>query len=158
MTEYIEISENGLHLVYSIEEDLDVLLLHFGFYDDISLVRSWTILHNCGDTELNVEYVSSFALTGLAKEGQADRDDKMELWIPHNGWQSELQWRKYLENSVDNQLIPLPLLAGKELCIKCAYPQQNQPTWEWDKVSGNLAIEFSNPVTARLFEIEIKKG
>jgi alpha-galactosidase len=249
MTEYIEISENGLHLVYSIEEDLDVLLLHFGvepfqrkdvkehqrkgfrlveiqcsgedrdeyhgrshrasypglrmkykthqdyrndmgrkiemvlidhltqleavshlqFYDDISLVRSWTILHNCGDTELNVEYVSSFALTGLAKEGQADRDEKMELWIPHNGWQSELQWRKYtlpelgLSHVTDrsskrisctntgswsaSEHIPMGYLENKEEDFNFFWQIEHNGSWHWEIIDqfDHLSILISGP-------------
>jgi len=68
---------------------------HYQFYDGIAVVRCWTELRNNGNEPLGLEYVSSFALTGLSKEGLLDRDDKMALSLPHNGWQSELQWRTY---------------------------------------------------------------
>lgn len=77
--------ETGLHAVQ-----------HFQFYDGTAVARAWVTLHNAGEEALGVEYVSSFALTGLAKEGELSRDQKMKLYLPHTGWQSELQWRSYL--------------------------------------------------------------
>ncbi|MFP4977273.1 alpha-galactosidase [Paenibacillus sp. CN-4] len=69
---------------------------HFQFYDGTAVARAWVTLRNAGKEALGVEYVSSFALTGLAKEGELSRDQKMKLYLPHTGWQSELQWRSYL--------------------------------------------------------------
>ncbi|HBF38009.1 MAG TPA: alpha-galactosidase, partial [Firmicutes bacterium] len=68
---------------------------HFQFFNGIPVVRSWTALENKGNEILGLEYVSSFALTGIAKEGLQDPDEKMRLYIPHNSWQRELQWRSY---------------------------------------------------------------
>jgi alpha-galactosidase len=68
---------------------------HFQFFNEIPLVRSWTALQNKGSDSLGLEYVSSFALTGIAKEGLQNFDSKMKLSIAHNSWQRELQWRSY---------------------------------------------------------------
>ncbi|AFH62765.1 glycoside hydrolase family 36 protein [Paenibacillus caseinilyticus] len=68
---------------------------HYQFYDGIQTVRSWAELTNGGAEEVQVEYVTSFALTGLDKEGAKDRNDKVNLTVAHSGWQSELQWRTY---------------------------------------------------------------
>ncbi|RUS49064.1 glycoside hydrolase family 36 protein [Cohnella sp. AR92] len=66
---------------------------HLQFYTGTTVVRSWTVLVNEGREAVGVEYVSSFALTGIDKEGTLDRDKKMWVSIPHTGWQSEIQWR-----------------------------------------------------------------
>ena len=44
------------------------------FYDGISVIRSWTELKNNGEEDLGVEYVSSFALLGIDKEGLLSTD------------------------------------------------------------------------------------
>ncbi|MFD1908362.1 glycoside hydrolase family 36 N-terminal domain-containing protein [Paenibacillus rhizoplanae] len=49
---------------------------HYQFYSGVQIVRSWTVLINEGDAEAAVEYLSSFALTGVDKEGNGDRNDK----------------------------------------------------------------------------------
>ena len=59
---------------------------HFQFYKDISVVRSWSEVENAGQETQTLEYVSSFNLNGIEKEGLLDRDDKMALKIPHNSW------------------------------------------------------------------------
>ena len=41
------------------------------------------------------EYMSSFALTGVEKEGLKKPEDKMKIWVCHNSWQRELQWQDY---------------------------------------------------------------
>lgn len=68
---------------------------HIQFYDGISMVRSWTELKNDGTEDIGIEYVSSFALTGIEKEGLMNSDEKLEVLIPHNAWQKELIWNRY---------------------------------------------------------------
>ena len=68
---------------------------HMQFYDGIQAVRCWTDVKNVGKEPQGLEYVSSFALTGIEKEGLLSTDDKMRVWYPHNGWQREMQWESY---------------------------------------------------------------
>lgn len=77
------------------EETGLVVTSHYQFYDGIAVVRAWTTLYNGGKEDLGIEYVSSFAITGIEKEGIRLPEDKLELWIPHNGWQRELHWNRY---------------------------------------------------------------
>lgn len=66
---------------------------HLQFYDGTRVIRSWTELRNCGTEAQGLEYVSSFSLTGIEKEGLLPPDDKMKLHIPHNSWMREMQWQ-----------------------------------------------------------------
>lgn len=68
---------------------------HMQFYDGIPVARCWTELVNEGTQKLGVEYVSSFALLGVEKEGLRTSDEKLELWIPHSAWMRELIWDRY---------------------------------------------------------------
>ena len=60
---------------------------HYQFYDGIAVVRAWTDVINRGTEDRGLEYVSSFSLTGIDKEGILRADEKMELRSPHTAWQ-----------------------------------------------------------------------
>lgn len=68
---------------------------HYQFYTGTSVVRCWTTLTNKGNEVQTIEYMSSFALTGVEKEGLKKPEDKMKIWVCHNSWQRELQWQDY---------------------------------------------------------------
>jgi alpha-galactosidase len=78
----IEMEDNGL-----------TVISHIQFYDGIPVIRSWTEVRNDSSTFKELEYISSFALTGIAKEGILPWDQKSRLHIPHNTWFGEGQWR-----------------------------------------------------------------
>lgn len=66
---------------------------HYQFYNGIPVVRCWTQVEGAEKPEL-LEYVSSFALTGLLPEEYGFRDCHAQVLIPHNTWYGEAQWRK----------------------------------------------------------------
>ncbi len=63
-------------------------------YRDLPVVRSHTTVHNISRDAVTLTYVSSFALTGLCKEGLAPWDEKTWMHIPGNSWGGEAQWRR----------------------------------------------------------------
>ncbi|MBR1749339.1 MAG: alpha-galactosidase [Ruminococcus sp.] len=68
---------------------------HYQFYNDISVVRTWTTVKNTGNEDHVLEYVSSFNLNGIEKEGLLPQDKKLKLWVCHNSWQREMSWASY---------------------------------------------------------------
>ena len=66
---------------------------HMQFYNGTQAVRTWTDVNNCGTETWTIEYVSSFSLTGLEKEGLLPQNKKIRIGICHNSWQRELQWQ-----------------------------------------------------------------
>ena len=66
---------------------------HLQFYDGISVVRSWAELENRSDEIRSIEYVSSFALTGI-DDPERPRDDAI-IHLAHNTWYGECQWQSY---------------------------------------------------------------
>jgi alpha-galactosidase len=68
---------------------------HIQFYDGLPVARMWVEVFNEGPETPGIEYVSSFALAGLARGGGAAWDAKMQLYVPHNTWYGEAQWRTY---------------------------------------------------------------
>ncbi|MEF2966813.1 glycoside hydrolase family 36 protein [Paenibacillus sp. M1] len=142
---------------------------HFQFYDGIPVARVWTVLANEGHDSLGVEYLSTFALTGLDKEGRMDRDDKMKLFIPHTGWQSELQWRDYrlpelgLSHVIDRtskriscsntgswsaaEHIPMAVLENEEAGTSLFWQIEHNGSWHWEIIDqyDHLTLLVSGP-------------
>ncbi|MCM1497688.1 MAG: alpha-galactosidase [Clostridium sp.] len=91
-------NETGRRLVIT-QEDREVtgarVITEIQFYDGLKIARFQNIVENCSDEVQTLEYLSSFAYTGIDKEGDGSSDAKMVLYIPHNGWQKEMSWKKY---------------------------------------------------------------
>lgn len=142
---------------------------HIQFFDGLQTIRSWVTLLNKGQAALGVEYVSSFALTGLDKEGRVDRDEKMLLSIPHTGWQSELQWRTYrlpelgLSHMTDRsskritcsntgswstaEHVPMAVLENQEAGSSLYWQIEHNGSWHWEIMDQNdyLTLLISGP-------------
>ena len=58
------------------------------FYNDVPVARFINTVINEGPEKQVLTYLSSFTYSGLEKEGN-------RLYIPHNGWQKELNWKEY---------------------------------------------------------------
>ena len=146
---------------------------HIQFYDGIQVVRSWTEVENFGAEPQGLEYVSSFALTGIEKEGILSTDDKMKLSIPHNGWQREIQWQTYtfpqlgmencqpievqrsskviactnIGNWSSKEYLPMAYLENTECGSNLFWQIEHNGSWHWeisDQV-GNYYLQLSGP-------------
>lgn len=164
-------NEGGRKLELALRDEVTGLkaVQHFQFYDGLQTVRSWTVLKNEGASDAEVEYVSSFALTGLDKEGQQDRDEKMRLHLAHNGWQSELQWRSYklpelgMSHLIDRgskrvscsntgswsaaEHIPMAVLQNEEAGTSLFWQIEHNGSWHWEIIeqSDLLTVLISGP-------------
>ncbi len=72
---------------YLSNKKIDVIV-HYQFYRDLSAIRAWTTVTNICDEAIGLEYVSSFAYTGL------ENSDPL-VYIPHNTWCREVDWKTY---------------------------------------------------------------
>jgi alpha-galactosidase len=88
-------NEKGRKLEITTQDNELLVTSHLQFFDNVKVVRSWTEVKNFGNTPKGLEYVSSFALTGISKEGLQDWDEKSRIHIPHNTWCGEAQWKQY---------------------------------------------------------------
>ena len=77
-------------------------------YRGLNIVRTWATLTNASDTDLGIEYVSSFIYEGIGKNRTSPSYDHLEFHIPHNGWANEAQWQK--ADAVDLGLSHMPQL------------------------------------------------
>jgi alpha-galactosidase len=145
------------------------VISHLQFYDSISVVRSWTVVTNHGTAPVGLEYVSSFALTGLAKEGLQQWDEKMYLHIPHNTWCGEAQWRRYTLPELGlsrltnfstkrlaydsigtwstSQFLPLGVLTNRETGTSLFWQIEHNGSWHWEisDIAEQLYLHLSGP-------------
>jgi len=146
---------------------------HYQFYQGISVVRAYTTLYNGGKNDLGIEYVSSFAITGIEKEGLMRPEDKLELWIPHNGWQKELHWNSYRLDELGmsstqpvdvrrssktigigntghwstKEYIPMGYLHNAEADSSLFWQIEHNGSWYWEIADqdGHLYLKLSGP-------------
>ena len=90
-------NENGRKLEFTLtdEETGLTVVSHMQFFDGISVVRCWNTVTNTGNEPQTIDTISSFHYTGLEKEGVLPWEEKMELRIPFNAWQQELNWKTF---------------------------------------------------------------
>lgn len=78
------------------DEETDLYVDAFvQFYTGLPVIRCWQKVRNEGTSPQTLEYISSFNYEGIEKEGLQTRDQKIKVWIPHNSWQRELNWKSY---------------------------------------------------------------
>ncbi|PZD97600.1 alpha-galactosidase [Paenibacillus sambharensis] len=142
---------------------------HYQFFDGLKVASSWTELVHEGKSPVGVEYVSSFVLTGVDKEGSRDRDDKMRLTLAHNAWQSELQWRTYtlpelgFSHMTDRsskriscsntgswsaaEHIPMAVLENTEAGTALFWQIEHNGSWHWEITDqvDRLTLQVSGP-------------
>lgn len=90
--------------ITQVHEDL-YITSHIQFYTDIAVIRCWSTLDNRSDRIRAIEYLSSFALTGLCKESSLNRDKGSKIYIPHNTWYGEAQWKSYTMNELGYDMV-----------------------------------------------------
>ncbi|MBU9711595.1 alpha-galactosidase [Bacillus tamaricis] len=159
--------------IYLIDEltNLDVTY-HIQFFDKVPMIRSWSVVTNSGSKPLGLEYISSFALTGIDKEGLSTRDDKVRLHIPHNTWFGEAQWKEYTLpelgfHSVNefsmkriaysstgtwstSEYAPMAVFENKEVGTSLVWQIEHHGSWHWEISDRKelLYLQLSGPTEA----------
>ena len=146
---------------------------HYQFYDGISVVRAWTEVRNRGTEPQGLEYVSSFALNGIEKEGLREFDEKLELRVPHNAWQKELDWASYTLRELGlsstqphsmhrssktigigntgnwsaKEYIPMGYLENQETRSSLFWQIEHNGSWYWEisDQDGHVYLKLSGP-------------
>lgn len=86
-------TEQGQLLKVNMAHGVTEVCMHYTFYDNTAIVRSFVEVTNVGEEESTIDYISSFKFAGLAK-GHEQWDKETYLCIPHGGCQGEMQWRR----------------------------------------------------------------
>ncbi|MBA2481024.1 MAG: alpha-galactosidase [Planctomycetes bacterium] len=88
-----QLSADGRHLEIEQQADGVTVVSHLVLMNGLPVVRSWTEVINRSDAAVGLEYVSSFALSGLGKDGLQPVDQRLRLHLAHNTWHGEGKWR-----------------------------------------------------------------
>ena len=64
------------------------------FYDGVKALRAWSEVTNRSENRFPLEYISSFALTGIGHDPLGSAGD-YRIAIPHNTWYGECQWKTH---------------------------------------------------------------
>jgi len=136
-----------LLIITLLDEQTGVFVMqHYQMYEGLKTVRCWNVVRNEGTLPIDIEYISSFALTGFGKEGQDDRNNKLELYIAHSGWQSEIQWRNY--SLPDLGLVHLADRGSKRLAFS------NTGSWSSAEVAPMAILEDHENECSLFWQIE----
>ena len=143
--------------------------LHYQFYDNISAARTWTSIDNISTENVGLEYVSSFSLTGIGKECETAKRNKMKVSIPHNSWCREVDWQTYtleelgLHNANSFSMkrinifntgtwstkehLPMGALADASNASCLMWQIENNGSWQWEisDIAGYLYLKLSGP-------------
>lgn len=146
---------------------------HMQFYTGTGAARVWTDVNNCGTENWTLEYVSSFSLTGIEKEGLLSQDEKVRIGICHNSWQRELQWQFYsleqvglgqsqpaewqhsskvlgvtnVGNWSSKEYIPMGYFENTEVGSALMWQIEQNGSWHWEisDREGHLYLQLSGP-------------
>lgn len=145
----------------------------FRFFTGIPTVRTWTVITNKGSEPQTLEYISTFKLSGIEKEGILPQDDKITVGVCHNSWQREVQWQTYdlpqlgLAQSIENgrqrsskafgvtnagnwsskSYVPMGYIENRETQSALIFQIEHNGSWHWEigDHEGHLYLQLSGP-------------
>ena len=159
-------------------EKVDIFVTHIdgdhirGLIKGIGISNA-EVLKNNGEEDLGVEYVSSFALLGIDKEGLLSTDEKLEVLIARNAWQKELIWNRFSMDQLGmsisqpdkvrrssqtisvgntgnwstNNYLPMGCLKNKETDSILFWQIEQNGSWYWEisDQDGHMYLQLSGP-------------
>ena len=152
-----EVSENAVGTRVSVvQRSLDVpieVTAYFQLYENTPVIRSWVSVKNIGSQPLGIEYVSSFALTGINQAGDLEGNYAQDnvIYIPNNSWTAEAQWKKYtlkdagLEYWVDGEKLQA---SSKRISVT------NNSSWSCSEYSPNGILVNTKTGQTAVWQIE----
>ena len=118
---------------------------HYQFYKGISAFVTWNVVKNTGKAPFGIEYISSFAYTGL-NAGDMPTDEKMRVLIPHNAWCREVNWHSYKPSELG--LSQLNNFSSKRILVS------NTGTWSAKEYLPMGAVENLETKSMMMWQIE----
>ena len=169
-------NENGRLLEFvSFDEETGIrVTTHMQFFDGVSVMQIWNTAENAGTKPQTLDMISTFTYTGVEKEGISPWQEKMELRIPFNGWQQELNWRTFtlpelgLSQSMADKrkmrssrtirisnvghwstklYLPMGYLENKERGTSLFWQIEHNGSWNWEisDQNGHLYVTLCGP-------------
>ncbi len=187
LLEYVEhrdfVNSTGRKIEIMLEKDGLYVTCHMQFMGDLPVVRSWTEVKNASKENKGLEYVSSFALSGIEKEGLKPYPGKCNIYIPHNTWYGEGQWRRYTPGELGlnpvnfntlkriqvssrgtwstYEYLPMGCFENTECGTMLFWQIEHNGSWSWEIAdqAGLLYLQLSGPSeTESAWYKELKPG
>ena len=158
------------------QEDPETKVLvtsHLQFFDGIPIVRSWSEIENAGTEDQGLEYLSSFVLSDIMKEGVRPYGDKLLVRVPNNSWCREMQWVDYdahllgltqtlpdwdthsskpavftnCGNWSTKEYLPMGIIENRECGSSLFFQIEHNGSWQWEIADhpGQLYLAVSGP-------------
>lgn len=157
---YVSHTYDGNKLEITLADEKVRAVCHYRFFDDCAAVRTYCTVENICSENVGLEYVSSLSLTGL------NADDSSHLYIPHNSWCREVNWKKYTLSQLG--LDEITTFSTKRICCKntgtwsakeylpmgciegdgaVMWQIENNGSWYWEisDISDKLYLRLSGP-------------
>ncbi len=162
-----------LEIITSDEETGAYVTTHFQFFNGISTIQSYNVVENRGTSDFGLEYISSFNINGISKEGLLSNDEKIKIGMVHNSWVREVVWKEYtleqlgLENSqtdrpirsskaigVSNtgnwsakEYVPMGCVRNLETKSNLFWQIEHNGSWHWEisDQTNHLYLQLSGP-------------
>ncbi len=159
-------------ITYDVETKVYVTS-HYQFYKNINVISCKSVVTNKGDDNQGLEYISSFNINGIEKEGLLPYDDKIILKIPHNSWQREMQWQDYTMEELGiaqsipgagqrsskaigisntgnwstKEYLPMGYIENTETGTNLFWQIEHNGSWHWEisDQTGHLYLQLSGP-------------
>lgn len=153
-------NELGNKLEMCLKDKFVEAVLHYQFYKELPAVRSWVTVKNISDENVGLEYVSSFAYSGLGLE-------KPRVMIPHSAWKREANWKDYsieelgLDRTCDfsmkritasntgmwscKEYLPMGAYYDEKSMIMWQIESNGSWQWEISDISDMLYLRLSGP-------------
>lgn len=158
-------AEGDLFELVQETEDIEVRTC-WQFYDSVKAMRAWTEITNIGEKEFPLEYVSSFALTGIGHDEAGNAGD-YSMAIPHSTWSGECQWKintmhelgydAVFESSMKrivrsstgtwgcSEHLPMGSFIQKDGAMTWQIETSGSWTWEVSDLNNQLYVRLSGP-------------
>lgn len=101
-------NDKGRLIVFTLNTSLLEIKQYYQFYNNAKTISCYAEVKNISSNNLGLEYVSSFCYGGFIDNGLASAIDDLEIYIPHNSWCEELNWRKQSLREAGFNLKKLP--------------------------------------------------
>lgn len=82
----------GRNYIFNLKTSILKIKLNYLFVKGTKTVRTWTEVENIGEKRVGLEYISSFAVTGLANAKTDDFEEDCHIMTAQSGWSKEFCW------------------------------------------------------------------
>lgn len=143
-------NENGRILKIHTKDEVTGLAgtMTYQFYDGIPVIRCYNTVINEGKEALGLEVVSTF----VQQNAVNGSEEEVNVLIPHNSWQQEVQWREDSVDHLGSHYFASALFSGKRIQIR------NVGTWSTGEYLPMGCLRNLTRGTMQFWQIEHNGG